>query len=148
MTTIQTYTLNLILLECLEGQEYDGDEPYLKLNGDLIWRWDLAGKKMHDTLNAPSWTNAFDLRNGMFRTLAGWAPSPHYQAGQFEFKGLSGKTVLELWESDEHESPRGEDDFLGNLTVTLESIRMGDQIVEFNQNDALYQLIYRVSLDV
>ncbi|MGV2434214.1 MAG UNVERIFIED_CONTAM: hypothetical protein LVT10_04390 [Anaerolineae bacterium] len=61
---------------------------------------------------------------------------------------MSGKTVLELWESDEHESPRGEDDFLGSLTVTLESIRMGDQIVEFNQNDALYQLIYRVSLDV
>ena len=146
--TAQTYSLSLILLECLEGQEFDGDEPYLKLNGETIWRWDLAGKKMHDTLNAVAWTNAFDLRNGKFRTLEGWAPSPHYQSGQFEFKGLSGQTVLELWESDEGETLRGEDVFLGSLTINLESVRMGDQIVEFNQNDALYQLIYRVSLEV
>lgn len=139
-----TYTLHLILLECLEGQEFDGDEPYLKLNGEKIWTWDLAGRKMHDTLNSKAWTNAFDFRTGKFRTLDGWQQSPNYDAGDFEFTGLSGETHLELWEADEQEVLRGEDDFLGELAVTIDNTRMGEQIVVFNQSNAMYQLTYRL----
>lgn len=144
MTDNTTYTLNLVLLECLEGQELDGDEPYIKLNGEKIWTWELLGRKMHDSLNAQAWTNAFDFRTGKFRTLQGWEQSPNYNAGQFEFANLQGETRLELWEADEHEALRGDDDFLGELVLTVDSARIGMQMTVFDQNNALYQLTYRV----
>ncbi|MFZ4814952.1 MAG: hypothetical protein ACOYL5_10470 [Phototrophicaceae bacterium] len=140
-----TYRLTLVLLECLQGQEFDGDEPYLKLNGEVIWAWEHMGRKMHDNLNAKSWTNAFDFRTAHFRTLEGWEPSPVYKAGQFEFTSLSGEVHIELWESDEGELLRGDDDFLGELVVTVDNARMGEQIAVFDQNNALYQLTYRIS---
>lgn len=142
-----TYTLHLILLECLEGQEFDGDEPYLKLNGERIWTWDLAGRKMHDTLNSKAWTNAFDFRTGKFRTLEGWQQSPNYSVGDFDFANLSGETRIELWEADEQEVLRGEDDFLGELVVTIDDTRRSEQIVVFNQSNAMYQLTYRLVAD-
>ncbi|MEM6282708.1 MAG: hypothetical protein AAF787_10985 [Chloroflexota bacterium] len=145
MASEGNYKLTLILLECLEGQEFDGDEPYIKMNDRRIWSWDLAGRKMHDTLDAKTWTNAFDFRTGKFRTLEGWQQSPNYDPGDFEFPGLSGKTAIQLWEADEHEVLRGEDDFLGELVVSAESIRMSEQVVVFNQNNAMYQLTYLVT---
>lgn len=147
MTDETTYTLHLVLLECLEGQEFDGDEPYLKLNGETIWTWELAGRQMHDTLNSSAWTNAFDFRTGRFRTLEGWQQSDNYSAGDFSISGLSGETSLELWEADEHEALRGEDDFLGELLVTADNIRMGEQVIIFDQNNAMYQLTYRLTAD-
>jgi hypothetical protein len=145
MSSGDTYTLSLILLECLEAQEFDGDEPYLKLNGEMIWNWDLAGRKMHDTLTSKQWTNVFDFRTGKFRTLEGWQTSPNYDAGQFEITGCTGETRLELWESDHHEVLRGDDDFLGELVVTSANVRLGEQIIVFNQSNAMYQLTYRVT---
>jgi hypothetical protein len=137
------YTLQLILLECLEGQELDGDEPYIKLNNERIWGWDKVGRKMHDSLNSNAWTNAFDFRTGKFRTLDGWEASS-YEAGAFEYTGLSGETRVELWEADEHEVLRGDDDFLGEIVLTIDNTRMGEQVVVFNQNNAMYQLTFRL----
>lgn len=142
--TSGTYKLSLVMIECLEGQEFDGDEPYLKMNGDRIWSWDKMGRKMHDSLNSKGWTNAFDFRTGRFRTLEGWAQSENYKAGDFEFSGLQGETKLELWEQDEHEVLRGHDDFLGEIVLTEDNIRLGEQIVVFNQSNAMYQLIFRL----
>lgn len=142
-----TYSLHLILLECLEGQELDGDEPYIKLNGDTIWTWQRAGRKMHDTLSSKAWTNAFDFRTGKFRTLQGWEASEGYNAGDFEFTGLSGQTTVELWEADEHEVLRGDDDFLGEIHLTLDNARRGEQVVVFNQSNAMYQLTFRLFAD-
>lgn len=141
-----TYTLSLHLLECLEGQEFDGDEPYLKLNGETVWSWDMAGRKMHDTLNSPSWTNAFDFRTGKYRTLEGWEQSANYTQGDFDFTGLSGETKIELWESDEGELLRGDDDFLGELVLTIDHARLGEQTVVFNQSNAMYQLTFRLNV--
>lgn len=139
-----TYTLHLILLECLQGQELDGDEPYLKLNGDRVWSWDRMGRKMQDTLNSAGWTNAFDFRTGKFRTLEGWAESANYNPGDFVYENLSGETRLELWEQDEHEALRGDDDFLGEIVLTAEQARMAPQVVVFNQSNAMYQLTFRL----
>ncbi len=147
MTDETHYTLHLVLLECLEGQEFDGDEPYLLLNDETIWTWKLVGRKMHDTLTSKAWTNAFDFRTGRYRTLDGWQQSENYDAGDFRFSGLSGETSLTLWEADEHEPLRGDDDFLGELMVTAENIRMGEQIIVFDQNNAMYQLTYRLTAD-
>jgi len=141
------YTLHLILLECLEGQEFDGDEPYLKMNGEDIWTWRKMGRKMHDMLTSNAWTNAFDFRTGRYRTLEGWQPSENYDSGDFVFAALEGETRVELWEADEHEALRGDDDFLGELVVTAENIRMGEQMIIFDQNNALYQLTYRLTAD-
>lgn len=145
MTDANTYNLSLILLECLEGQEFDGDEPYLKLNGDTIWTWELAGRKMHDTLNSKAWTNAFDFRTGRFRTLEGWETSPNYSSGDFDITGLKGETRLELWEADEHEALRGADDFLGEILLSIDNARLGEQVVVFNQSNAMYQLTFRLT---
>jgi hypothetical protein len=139
-----TYTLHLILLECLQGQELDGDEPYIKFNGERVWSWDLMGRKMQDTLNSAGWTNAFDFRTGKFRTLEGWADSENYDAGDFVYENLSGETRLELWEQDEHEALRGDDDFLGEIVLTADNARMAPQIVVFNQSNAMYQLTFRL----
>ncbi len=147
MADSSSYTLNLILLECLQAQEFDGDEPYLKLNGERIWSWDLVGRKMHDTLNAKAWTNAFDFRTGKFRTLEGWEASANYDPGQFDFSGLTGKTSVELWEADEHEVLRGDDDFLGEMILTIDNARMGEQVAVFNQSDAMYQLTFRLTAE-
>ncbi len=147
MADSSSYTLNLILLECLQAQEFDGDEPYLKLNGESIWSWDLVGRKMHDTLNAKAWTNAFDFRTGKFRTLEGWEASANYDPGQFDFNGLTGKTSVELWEADEHEVLRGDDDFLGEMILTIDNARMGEQVAVFNQSDAMYQLTFRLTAE-
>jgi hypothetical protein len=140
-----TYNLHLILLECLEGQEMDGDEPYLLLNGERVWSWDVMGRKMQDTLNAKAWTNAFDFRTGRFRTLNGWEESEAYEAGQFEYNNLNGTTKIELWEQDEHELLRGADDFLGEIVLTVDNARLGEQVVVFNQNNAMYQLTFRLT---
>jgi hypothetical protein len=139
-----SYKLHLILLECLEGQEFDGDEPYIKLNSERIWGWDQMGRKMQDNLNSKAWTNAFDFRTGKFRTLEGWEQSENYTEGQFDFENLQGETTVELWESDEHEALRGDDDFLGEIKLTAENARLGEQIVVFNQNNAMYQLTFRL----
>lgn len=147
MADSSTYTLNLVLLECLQAQELDGDEPYLKMNDERIWSWDLAGRKMNDTLNAKAWTNAFDFRTGRFRTLEGWEDSANYDAGQFEFKALTGKTSIQLWEADEHEVLRGDDDFLGEMVLTIDNVRMGEQVAVFNQSDAMYQLTFRLTAE-
>ena len=141
-----SYKLSLILLECLEGQEFDGDEPYIKLNGERIWDWKTAGRKMHDTLNSQAWTNAFDFRTGRFRTLEGWESSPNYKTGDFDFENLTGETVLQLWEQDEHELLRGDDDFLGEIKLTADNARLGEQVVVFNQSNAMYQLTFRLSV--
>ena len=138
------YTLNLILLECLEGQELDGDEPYIKLNGERVWSWEKAGRKMQDNLNSEAWTNAFDFRTGKFRTLEGWESSPNYTAGDFEYTNLTGETILELWESDEGELLRGDDDFLGEIKLTVDNARLNEQVVVFNQSNAMYQLTFRL----
>lgn len=142
-----TYTIHLVLLECLEGQEFDGDEPYLKLNDKVVWSWDDAGLKMHDQLNAKDWTNAYDFRTCKYRTLQGWEVSRSYKPEDFTFPGLSGETSIQLWEADEHEILRGDDDFLGELVVHEENVRMGPQLVEFSQNGAFYVLTYRVTED-
>jgi len=139
-----TYRLQLILLECLEGQEFDGDEPYLKIDGERVWSWELMGRKMQDTLNAKAWTNAFDFRTGKYRTLEGWEQSENYSAGDFEYDGLTGETHIELWEEDEHEILRGDDDFLGEINLTIDNARLGEQVVVFNQNNAMYQLTFRL----
>lgn len=144
---MSTYSLHLILLECLEGQELDGDEPYIKLNGDTIWTWQQAGRKMHDTLGSKAWTNAFDFRTGKFRTLQGWEASEGYKPGDFDFTQLSGEVKLELWEADEHEILRGDDDFLGEIQLSIDNARLGEQVVVFNQSDAMYQLTFRLSAD-
>lgn len=139
-----TYTLNLILLECLEGQEFDGDEPHLKINGETVWSWERMGRKMSDTLNSKAWTNAFDFRTGKFRTLEGWESSENYDAGDFDYGNLKGETRVELWEADEHEALRGGDDFLGEIVLSIDNARLGEQVVVFNQSNAMYQLTFRL----
>lgn len=147
MTDKSTYTLSLMMIECLEGQEFDGDEPYLLLNGERIWSWEQMGRKMHDSLNSPAWTNAFDFRTGKFRTLEGWQQSENYTSGDFDIAGLSGETRLELWESDEGEILRGDDDFLGELILNIDHVRLGEQIIVFNQSSAMYQITFRLRAD-
>ncbi|MEO0564048.1 MAG: hypothetical protein AAF125_18230 [Chloroflexota bacterium] len=142
--TDTAYDLHLVLMECLEGQEFDGDEPYLKINGEKVWSWDVMGRKMQDSLASKGWTNAFDFRTGRFRTLEGWEQSEAYSEGHFSYTNLTGETKIELWEQDDHEVMRGDDDFLGEITLTIDNARLGNQIVVFDQNNALYQLTFRL----
>lgn len=143
-----SYTLHLILLECHQEQESDGDEPYLKVNGSVCFEWEKINKRFKSDLTSERWTDAFDFRTGKVRTLRGWEATKVYLADDFIFPNLTGETTIELWESDEGEWLRGEDDFLGEALVNARQISHLEHEHLFDMHNAVYRLVYRVSATV
>ncbi len=140
------YTLHLILLECHQQQEFDGDEPYLKVNGTVCFEWEKISKRFSSELASPQHTDAFDFRTGKVRTLHGWEASGNYLPEDFIFPNLNGETAIELWESDEGEWFRGGDDFLGEVLVNASQISHAEHEYLFDMHSALYRLVYRLSV--
>jgi hypothetical protein len=139
-----SYQLRLISLRCNKAQEGDGDEIYLKLNGDIIFTWDKVGYKFVDKLIDDSHMVAFDFRQGKVNLATGWHENEAYASDDFIFE-LDAPAIVELWESDEHEFLRGDNDQLGGYVMDASHASKGETMVMFNLRGAEYELRFHVS---
>lgn len=117
----QSYTLQLLRLECLMAQERGGDEPYLTLNDQLIWEIP-SGKHMHHHPDKPNLLAMVDFEDTLI------------------FTNLRGENVIRLFEAD-FLNP---DDSLGMTPVALRDAAGGEIQIVFDREGAEYKLIYRV----
>jgi WD40 repeat protein len=110
------YALQLISLSCNRAQERDGDEVFIRLDDQTIWRVTALGRKMRPHPNRPHEIDTFDFSRCQMHGKSGWQPSDVYAPSVFRFGGLTGPIELELWEEDSFF--RGGDDCFGRLVIT------------------------------
>ncbi len=120
----QSYTLQLLRLECLMAQERGGDEPYLMLNDQRVWEIP-SGKHMHHHPDKPNLLGVVEFEDTMI------------------FTNLRGETVIRLFEAD----LLNPDDSLGMTPIVPGDAAGGDIQIVFNRDGAEYKLIYRVQLE-
>lgn len=141
------YTLHLHLLQCLNVQEVGGDEIYIKVNDKVIFNWKTINKRFSNIPNFPRQTDRFDFRTASYRAKTGWETVPDYTPEMFVFSGLEEDATIEVWESDEGELLRGDDDYLGVVRVGVAMANSGEKNALFKENGAEYALSYRISAD-
>jgi hypothetical protein len=132
------YTLRLLTLECIQAQELDGDEAYITLNGRKVWS---AGRdKMSHDLSHAHRCSEVDFAGGRKLTHEGWISISPFDPGAFIVTGLSGGTVLQLWDDD----LLTRDDLLGETPISEADIGHGHIRVVFTRDGARYRLTYQV----
>jgi len=139
-----TYQIKLISLRCIQNQERDGDEIFMKMNGKVFFDWEKFERKFVSKLKEDENINAYDFRLAKISTLAGWEEGKGYTPDDFVFTGLENSTRIELWECDYGEVLRGRDERLGVVKIDESHIEKGETIVVFNDNDTEYEFTYIV----
>jgi hypothetical protein len=134
------YTLRLLSLQCLQAQESDGDEIYLKLNNAEIWRF--APDKMTQDLTQKHSADHVDFAGARKHTREGWQAMPALDPNAFVFTGLTGTSVLQVWDDDLLLG----DDLLGEAQLTVQDAERGDIAIVFQRDGGHYRLIYQVSV--
>ncbi len=144
-----SYTLRLVSLICYQAQEADGDEIYMKVNGEQVFSWeDLGGVRFHQRLDGKRFTTTFDFRTCRYNTANSWGEVDAYSPDQFVFKGQTAPITVELWESDKGNILRGDDDYLGRAVISAADGEVNAQIKKpFVMAKAGYELTYIVTLD-
>jgi WD40 repeat protein len=142
----EPFTLRLVRLECLHGQELDGDEVYIKVADRTVWDVQTFKRHMSHHLIANRTTAAFDFRAVTFQTADGWQVAENYRPEAFIFADRLGPVKVQLWEADSF--LRGGDDLLGEVIVTPDSVKWDEVECEFRQGRAHYRLTYAVFGDV
>jgi hypothetical protein len=138
------YHLELLALQCLKNQEVDGDEIVVKLDGKTIFHWEDTTYRWAAELKLDDWTDYYDFRQNQLRTKAGTIEVEEYKDFGFLLTNLTEPTVVELWESDEGNLFRGEDDKLGTLVVDEQSASPQAQTHDFTAEGAHYRMTYAV----
>lgn len=133
-----TYTLRLLGLECLQAQEFDGDEAYLTLDGVSIW--EASSIKMSADLSKKASVSQVDFVEGRALTAEGWTALPDFKPQNAVLSGLSGQVMVQLWEADLLSS----DDLLGETPISEVDSGGGTISVFFTNDGANYRLTYRV----
>jgi WD40 repeat protein len=136
------HTLQLLELTCKQAQENDGDETYIRLDGQTIWSIEGAGRKMHHIPNRSREVDIFDFKQCRMRGPNGWQQTGQYMPSDFQITGLTGPIVLELWEADSF--LRGGDDYLGKLTISPTKAGQGPQEHVFYVDGVNYVLSYEI----
>lgn len=146
---MSSYTLRLVSLVCYQVQEADGDEIYMKVNGEPVFSWeDLGGVRFHQRLDGKRFTTTFDFRTCRYNTPEGWGEVDAYSPERFMFKGQTAPLTIELWESDEGNVLRGDDDYLGRAVISAADGHVNAEIKKpFVLAKAGYELTYIVTLD-
>jgi len=139
-----TYALEIVALECFKNQEVDGDEIVIKLNDKVLFHWEDTGYRWAAELKLEDWTNFYNFRTNKMRTQAGEISVPAYEDYGFVLRGLKGQTQITLWESDEGNIFRGDDDELGTLLVSEASAANEYQTHDFTGEGTHYRLTYAV----
>ena len=141
------YALEILALECLKNQELDGNEIVIKFNDKTMFHWEDTGYRWAAELKLEDWTNYYDFRNNRMRTMAGDVEVDAYKDFGFLLRGLTGQHKIELWESDEGNVFRGEDDHLGSLVVDESSAANVAQTHDFTGEKTHYRLTYAVVME-
>ncbi len=138
------FTLHLMTLDCHASQEMDGDEIYMKLNGEIIFTWKGVGRKFSDSIKNSDLVDQYDFRIAKARAVEGMVAGD-YQPSDFVIQTDDASLKIELWESDEGEFMRGDDDFLGETVVTAEESSQNQVTKFFKRKEVDYELTYRVT---
>ncbi len=137
---MQTYTVHLLRIKCLESQEHAGDEIYITFNRQKVWStWE---HKMHER---PSGTqfDEFDFTTGRVHQQDGWKKVEPFQPEDYYFPAQEGATSFEVWDADLFFG----DDYLGVVPIGTQDAGRG-QIQSVCAGDgARYLLVYEVTLD-
>lgn len=110
------YALQLISLSCNKAQERDGDEVFIRVDGQTIWSVKRVGRKMFHKPHRHNDIDTFDFSGCRMHGKNGWQDTTAYTRDEFRFGGLTGPLELELWEEDLF--LRGGNDFVGTVVVT------------------------------
>lgn len=137
-----TYTLHLTMLICDGVQERDGDEIYLKLDGQTIFSSDKLGIKFDERMHKPNRTKSFDFRTCSYDSMHGMVKTDIYTPDAFIFKHVEAPLRFELWESDKNEPLRGADDPVGQFAVVIEHLTQGEDSITLDGSGARYTLSY------
>jgi len=133
-----TTVLKLITLECLLAQELDGDEIYLRLNGERVWAVDRHAHMSHD-LARPHCYDIMDFVGGRRHGAGGWEMIPGFVPGALTWS-LTSEAVIEIFEADTFSS----DDLIGRQRITSHDAGRGDITVHFEREGARYALTFRL----
>jgi WD40 repeat protein len=139
------FALQLLTLTCVKAQENDGDETYLRLDGQTLWRIEGAGRKMHHNPNRAREVSVFNFKDCTMRGRDGWQSTDRYTPDDFRITGLTGPVEMELWEEDNF--LRGGDDFLGRIEVSPAQAGQGEQSITIEAEGAHYVLTYVVEFE-
>ncbi|MEO0561183.1 MAG: hypothetical protein AAF125_03665 [Chloroflexota bacterium] len=139
-----SYTLEIIALECLKNQELDGDEIVIKFNDQVMFHWEDTGYRWAAELKLDDWTNFYNFNTNKLRTMNGEVFVEAYADHGFLLEGLEGENVIGLWESDEGNLFRGQDDDLGQLVINEASASNEMQTHDYTGEGAHYRLTYAV----
>lgn len=134
-----TFTLKLVLLECFQAQELNGDELYIKLDDRVIWTWKTTHIRFsHDTSRSHT-IDKLDFAQARKHGADGWE-TIDLDPESFVFSGLVGGAMLELWDADTF-TP---DDLLGRAPVRPSDGGHGAISVVIQGDGAYYRLTYEV----
>jgi hypothetical protein len=130
--------LHLIALECQLAQEFDGDETYLRLNGEKVWSVGRNAHMSHNLQKAHCY-NLVNFEEGTRHGANGWEPIPDFAGGSLTWR-FDGEAVVEIFEADNFSS----DDQIGRQHVSARDAGHGTITVHFERDGAKYALSYRV----
>ena len=143
MTDADKFTLRLMLLECFQAQELNGDEIYIKLNDQVIWTWERSRTRFSHDVSRPDVIDRLDFAGARQRGGQGWQSVHELDPNAFVFSDLSGTAILELWDAD----TLTRDDLFGRTPIRLLDAGRGDIAVLFQDQGARYRLTYQVMRD-
>jgi hypothetical protein len=136
------FTLKLLSLECIQAQEFEGDEPYLTLNDVRVWEVG-RNEHMHQFPKQPNTYSAVDFASGRKLTRLGWENMQSFNPAHYIFEKRTGELVLSLWEADRLNA----DDHIASTPITLADSKGGTITAMLNGDGASYRLTYRVEAE-
>lgn len=110
------HTFQMVSITCAQVQERDGDETFIRVDGQTVWSVEQVGRKMHHKPNRAKDIRVYDFLACRMENKDGWQPSDDYEPTDFRMEGLTGPIDVEIWEADMF--LRGGNDFIGRVTVS------------------------------
>lgn len=144
----KTYTVRLIALLCNLAQEVNGDEIFMKVNGETIFNWEDIKLRFSEDISKKGRINGFNFRDCTASTEHGWVKVDTYQPEQFIFTNVNEGPEIELWESDKGRLIPSDDDLLGTLKIGAQEANVDAEItVPFVEKGGNYSLKFTVTWD-
>lgn len=135
------FTLRLIELRCLRGQERDGDEVYLKVDGRTVWDVQKFGRTMGSRVSRHTCTH-FNFRDCTYDMPQGRATAEGYHPNNFILSSWQEPVTMQLWEADSF--LRGGDDLFGEIMVDASAGQWDEIECDFDRGGAHYRLVFAV----
>ncbi len=137
---MQTYTVHLLGLKCVQAQENVGDEIYITFKRDKIWQtWE---RKMHEKPQGVQF-DEFDFARGRLHDGEGWKKIEPFEPDDYIFRQQTREEFFEIWDADLFLG----DDYLGRTPVSASDAAGGVIQAVCTRDGAYYTLTYRVEVE-